>query len=584
MGKCPICFKEIKTADLMYEVWFYKDDRGVMISPEHEWITSTQLRNLFDKNSKLNCIHYMKDYQMDRFYSQSGVPSNRYLMLSRQAWRHMGKRVSYSDYAVFTYCMEKIQNHQEIESAEQESRNIEDDFGDNFFQENAFHDFMDGETFRFDDDQDFGNTFDPNNEFSMEMEAFAIDYNITGKADEENRGYRVYVNNMLAFQLVPCCPHCHARLPKGWLNADCYVPVGFFSPKHGGKTTITESLIANDFEIFNNMNGTKATPAQNAEFAPYYKSVLKRANKLIEEHRYHDGSQPYYRLPIFFNLELEGKKILVGLFDIAGESLETLDPLDPIADFLMNMSGIVCLIDPNSMSVHLKPDIEYVGENPQEKAASGHNHSDNGVILKTIDQQAEEQRNCKEEISVRELLKEESEAENEEMDSSKEKYDGANHELTIKTFRKFCSFVNAKCMVGEQPLKNIHLAMTIMKSDELKETPEIQSKGEGDKIVLFQDADSLEEYIDTDIRKIRQLVIPGLFDEYFFKGNEKRLFTEPFKSVSWHCISAVGCSKTRKVYEKGSKKADVYYVGEYSPIRVVEPVLECVFREMGIFC
>lgn len=579
MSRCPICFREIQTTDLMYEVWFYRDDIGEMISPDHEWIINTPLRNLFDKKSKANCIHYMEDRQLNRLYGKSGLKNKRYLMLSRKAWVHAGRNVKHGDYAVFTHFMEKIQNYQNEVGADGESEDFEDDFGQAFFQEDSVNG---EETFSFENSHDFEETASGTG-MDAQYDVLHSYYNISGKMDGENRGYRVYVNDILAFELIPCCPHCHARLPKGWISADHYVPIGFFSPKYGGKTTIMESIVANEFEIFNSMQGIWANPAQDAVFAPYYKSILERANQLIKEKKYPEGSQPFYRLPIFFILELEGKKVLVGLFDIAGETLENLDPLDPMADFLMHMSGIVCLVDPNSMSVHLKPDIEYVGDTPAKENASERGNSERRVILKMIAQQAQEQKNCRKEISVRELLAEESKSDYEEAASMMKKYNGADHQLTVQTFRDFCSFVNQKAMDGEKPLKNIHLAMTIMKSDELKDTPEIQSMDEGKQIVLFQEADNLEEYIGREIREIRDTVVPGLFDEYFFKGNEKKVFTEPFKSVSWHCISAVGCSRTIKVYKEGSSGADIYYDGEYRPIRVVEPVLECVFREMGIF-
>ena len=59
---------------------------------------------------------------------------------------------------------------------------------------------------------------------------------------------------------LPCCPHCHMRLPIDWEKAEDFLIVSLFAPTGSGKTTMLLSLMANKWEAlrkYSSINGSQ---------------------------------------------------------------------------------------------------------------------------------------------------------------------------------------------------------------------------------------------------------------------------------------------------------------------------------------
>lgn len=588
MDKCPICFEHINTEDLIYEVLFHADREGIPVTPDHSWIRDTRLGMFFDSHSPAFCIHYVRDNKTGEVFGRAGAQTNRYLMLSRRELRARRQDYSRSDIQVFLKGMKAILNDQGNADEGNDDSFINGSIdGNSFFgmetdresaavasdEEDFFDGAFQGEPLFSDEESVFSGS---------ELSDLSSIYEIQGDHDVENYMYTVKVDRCMAFQIVPCCPHCRVHLPKGWKSADSYVPIGFVSPRTGGKTTIIEALVSEQFWQFNQLGSDLyAYSGQDEEFSRYYREeIVKKAEELVKNKKYPDASEIFDRPPVFMILEYKYHKILIGLFDIAGETLEALKVDNPLADYLVHMEGIVCLVDPNCLRMKLRPDITYIYEgvenpNPEERQEK------KKFAIRSIEEQGRLQRNSREIITIEELLKETASGNTQE---NSVMYNGANYKLTRDTFMRLINVAARKSGVGRAVFRNAHLAMTIMKSDELRNTPEIQSLSSGDREAIFETPYSLDAYLNPDMRHTRNTVIPRLFDQYFFHAEQgykdKETFVQFFGSVSWHCISAVGCDKTIVKYFPGGK-GESYYDGEFKPIRVIEPILEIVFRHLG---
>ena len=122
---------------------------------------------------------------------------------------------------------------------------------------------------------------------------------------------------------LPCCPHCHMRLPKGWGEAEDFFIVSLIGPARIGKTMMRLSLMADQWKaLVRNVqiNGSPVNimPAHYIGYGGFYDEIIEMAEQLSN-----DGICPHpidrnkLIQPLFLNVVYKGHRMIVGIYDIA---------------------------------------------------------------------------------------------------------------------------------------------------------------------------------------------------------------------------------------------------------------------------
>lgn len=352
--------------------------------------------------------------------------------------------------------------------------------------------------------------------------------------------------------LLPCCPSCHHPLPLNWEGVDAFMAISLQSLTGAGKSTYLTSMMANRWECLNLPDSDFViTSAQDGRVDNIYKN------------RYMDSEDLYYRgicprntptgyiiAPVFLHVLYKGKyQIIVGIYDNAGEVLGEMEPDDPRIAVLPNMDAHIYLIEPKQMNLSLpKQNVKKSEVKKQYR-------------LMSISEQAEYQKiHGKESVSGRDLLKQ-------ALGSTAPKGRLENPMRMYEALKK------AMLVTGQyEKLSEQHLSCVVVKADLLEHLPEFQNNPY--KEILFQrDSSSW----DRDVMFIQQEMIKeNVFQKYVF-SNEKqmRVLEDDMGSVSWHCISALGCEP-----EETGPNEYTFNIDDYAPIRLADPVMTCLMQKM----
>lgn len=353
--------------------------------------------------------------------------------------------------------------------------------------------------------------------------------------------------------LFPCCPSCHHPLPLGWEKADAFLAISLLSLTGAGKSTFLSSMMANDWECLN-LSGSDwiITSAHDVRIDEIYGSLEKAADDL-----YYKGVCPrntptgYLIAPVFLSVLYKKKyRIVVGIYDNAGEVLRAMESDDPRITVLPNMDAHIYLIEPKQMNLSL----------PQRDG--GKKSRKKEYALLSIAAQADFQREHGHEmIRGRELLWE-------ALQGSVAKKNRRDNPM-----RLYDALKKAMVITGQyEKLQNQHICCVVDKADQLEELPEFQNMPQRE--ILFGREES---FWNRDVMFIHQeLIREKIFGKYvFMKEQQMENLKKDTSSVSWHCISALGCEPTETAPNEFS-----FDVEAYAPIRLAEPVMTCLMQKV----
>ena len=345
--------------------------------------------------------------------------------------------------------------------------------------------------------------------------------NIDGNYEFFNR-YRQRVMTAL-----PCCPHCHMRLPRRWGEAEDFFIVSLIGPAGSGKTMMRLSLMADQRKaLVRNVqiNGSPVNimPAHYIGYGGFYDEIIEMAEQLSN-----DGICPHpidrnkLIQPLFLNVVYKGHRMIVGIYDIA--SYKPDKPFELWNRYLKyaidNSDADLFLFDPVDMDIELlRARIDPVSIKEGEACESTEDYFIEGEIKK------------------RPL-----------------------NMYHVMNFQRY-----GRRAVPDKKSSR-HFRGVIVKSDLLQPIVD-----EGKYGVLFRD--TFEDPSDRDGVLTTNEIIKDMIKEYRLFGNlsddEIDDIGSNYKKArrSWHCISALGCNQDM------CGKLE----GDYAPIRVAEPIIRCI--------
>lgn len=369
---------------------------------------------------------------------------------------------------------------------------------------------------------------------------------------------------------MPCCPHCHNRLPIGWDIAEDFGAVSLMAKTGGGKTTLLYSMMHNHWAAFRNpgsVNGKKiyitSAHRENDPTDTYYSEMYNLAEKMCQD--YGDCPDPTQKAtwipPVFLNVQYNGHTMIIGIYDNAGENLELPNPQNntQLKMLLDKMFADIYLFDPEDMNIML----------PKEKEEIRRKNFEDCRMLDISQQGLLQKENSQREITARELLFEQQEVK----------------EAKKKVMRGLRIYDNNHGMRQQyhclDKMKEMYFLGVIIKCDLLENTEEIG--GEPGYSVLF-DRSKPDDMTDIGLMTARSDLVEEMINKFQLLGDrnlqdfrvdygemEEDGTPTEHNGVSWHCISALGCDAI--LNEK--------LLGKYEPIRVAEPLLTCILKRIA---
>ncbi len=204
----------------------------------------------------------------------------------------------------------------------------------------------------------------------------------------------------ILYYILPCCPKCHTLLPNGWFDKEKlqgYMPVMMVAPPTGGKTTYMSALLmAGNLEACLNTgenNGrwwsiTTGIPFERERFriqGTRYKNLDRFTGKIRNEgevdtlKRFPEHTNEHTILPPVYIAITDCKgtfgntKLLIGIFDVAGETFESIENFDnSITPLLEKIEGLIYMVEPKNMRGLSK----YFSEEDSEKREVSEKKSD----------------------------------------------------------------------------------------------------------------------------------------------------------------------------------------------------------------
>lgn len=363
---------------------------------------------------------------------------------------------------------------------------------------------------------------------------------------ESSKVYSFYKTGAEVMRAYPCCQCCHSMLPWEWFEAEDFCGISLLSLVHGGKTTMALSILANNLRCLR-------TPGKDIIFTPalkrstnkFYEKLYKDADNLVQNREYPMGTQPKRLCPIFINMDYKGRRMAIGLYDVSGESLKDSSSGDGLIEHLRYMSGHIYLIDPLSMRVRLQQTGVSQTEEKKEHECEQ---------LDIVSQGKLQMENLGKTVSAESLLK-----------KGKTEKPAKNSDQPFALFYDIADLLREKG--GTEMLKKQHMAFTIMMSDKLENSPDIKEIPFQE--LLFQRLNCRELW-DEDNSLMREGIVRDVFEKFLIDKDSLEDIADYYGSASYHCVSSTGCGNMT-IAGQNDKLA-----GEYNPIRVQEPLLECI--------
>lgn len=347
--------------------------------------------------------------------------------------------------------------------------------------------------------------------------------------------------------LVPCCPNCHRPLPIGWQHAEAFQALSLMAYTSGGKTTFLVSMMADNWGCFNTLDeNLHVSAAHDPEYEKWFAELKDASKRLVNNGECPDPTPPgNERIPaLFLNVKYHGHRMILGLYDNAGETFKNMAPGNPSVIMLSCMNGHLFMIEPEDLHVQLPEKI--VPKAPIEQ-----------YELMSIQEQAEYQsKHRNESVVAKDLLE--------------------NVEKRVRRRRQdwFEMYSNMKDAFQRHEIEHLlqkqHLYGTVVKCDLLEDLPEFIALPQKSMLFSREDMDLNSNQMFLQQEMIREKI----FERYVFRDEkQKNKLLGDFASASWHCISALGCD-TKIIPGEN----DVFDIDAYAPIRLAEPIMTCVMN------
>lgn len=374
------------------------------------------------------------------------------------------------------------------------------------------------------------------------------------------------------------CPSCNNLLPDEMFNPDIpVIKIALAASQSGGKTCLALSWFRT--LIDKPLGGGLNSHARQMDFMSMLEEDFgfeadDEFSKMLKEFMKLDICPPatneYYIPPIFLLMKWHQgseRKAIIGIYDAAGETITGALRGGKLVDYMSHMDGIIYLIEPAKAGLKSAQSNSLLFiEKGREKF---YKNSETGEKIRMLDpseqmrmQSTNRRTETLEKILARNLVGESAARDN----------------------RSLEVLVGLQRYVNDAKLKKIPVALTLSKCDELKDNSEIAVYDEGN---LFLDKGEGDTDINRNTKnKLRNDNLERLFGEKIFNLDHLK---SVFKSCSYHMIAALGCpsevmeEEIEKAKRQGKDEAKINkkklksrLTGQYSPIRVEEPLLKLI--------
>ena len=265
-----------------------------------------------------------------------------------------------------------------------------------------------------------------------------------------------------------------------------------------------------------------------------------------------DNSNRDYRIPpLFLQVKYEGHKLIIGFYDNSGENLKNmnLEEKRQLDILLEKMFAEMYLFEPKDLGVVLQ----------RERKASLEEIVSKCKVMELEKQgafQARSQNSC----IAGNLLDVVYEEENTQKEDLMTVYN--NHTDVMISRGK-------EDLLGER-----HFIGIISKCDLLENLDGI--KGNPDYEQLFK-REIPNDLLNFEAQEIRsELVKDMILNCGLMENDVFEMLGADHKTISWHCVSALGCDTEK---ESGSM-AGGKLLGTYKPIRIAEPLVNCILKRI----
>lgn len=355
----------------------------------------------------------------------------------------------------------------------------------------------------------------------------------------------------------PVCPSCYNLIPEEIFEMPL-IKIALAASKSGGKTCMALSW----FRTLNDARGKGLNShVSQMDFISMLQDHLgmeddfgKMLRKFIRDNICPGGTNKQFIPPIFLKMNWHGKQerqALIGIYDAAGEIITESQRDAELVYYMKYMDGVIYMIEPDRTGLKKGLTNQYLCIRNEDIDT----YYENARLLSPEEQSQVQVRNFK-----RETLAQIMNVRQGDMSTFRE-----NSALEVLTA--------LRAYVEDTKLRQMNVALAISKCDELRSNREVAEYNRGN--LFFMD----EEKMDNDQRNMRRLAIRKLFEEKIF---DMQIFDSVFKSCSLHMIAALGCPS--EVPDDGGKKGEweesreSRLTGDFSPIRVEEPLLELIAR------
>lgn len=348
------------------------------------------------------------------------------------------------------------------------------------------------------------------------------------------------------------CPECYNVLPEEIFELPL-IKIALAANKFGGKTCMALSL----FRTLNNpISGGLNSHVERMDFVSMLEAnrgMDDEFSEMLKEFR-EDNICPEptgqrFIPPVFLKLTWRGrqeKEAIVGIYDAAGEILTGSIRDSELVYYMSYMDGIIYMIEPDKTGIRagLSNRFLFIKNNDSDLFYQ------NARLLEPEEQMAVQSEDSRR-ITLEEIMEKQSRG---GMYSVK---DNASMEV-LTALRGY---------VDDDRLREMHVALTISKCDELRGNHEIDEYNHGN--LLFMD----ERKMDPNMNSMRDEQLLRLFSDKVFN---LKFFENVFKSYSLHMIAALGCPTEVPKEEEQTRLVKPRLKGDFAPIRVEEPLLKLI--------
>ena len=359
------------------------------------------------------------------------------------------------------------------------------------------------------------------------------------------------------------CPECYNVLPEEIFRLPL-IKIALAANKFGGKTCMALSLfrtlnspdrvgLNSHNELMDFVSMLEANRGMDDEFGEMLKEF--REKNICPE-----PTGQRFIPPVFLKLHWRGKRekeAIVGIYDAAGEILTGSIRDSELVYYMSYMDGIIYMIEPDKTGIRAGLTSKYLffGDDSEP-------FYKNARLLEPGEQMAVQSEDSRR-VTLEAVMEQQ----------SRDPEDGG-----MSAVRKNASLevqTALRSYVDDDRLKEMHVALTISKCDELKGNKEIEEYNSGG--LLFRD----EREMDPDLDSMREDQLFRLFNEKVFN---LQFFENVFKSYSLHMIAALGCptevpkkdGQETSGEMRGTQLIKPRLKGDFSPIRVEEPLLKLI--------